>query len=114
MWAIRMVALAGRTYNDPPDENTPKAGDWLAQFDPDAMDGYGFARWSDQVGDALSFATPPEAFALYRSQSTVRPLRDDGRPNRPLTAYTITVEKLIDDPAEEPPHPHDLADRQAP
>ena len=33
-----------------------------------------------------------EAFELYRKISVKQPLRADGKPNRPLTAYTVNFE----------------------
>jgi hypothetical protein len=35
------------------------------------------------------FAGVHEAMTYYRQRSTTHPERDDGLPNRPLTAYTI-------------------------
>ena len=35
-----------------------------------------------------------EALALYRTQSVRCPLRDDGKPNRPLTAFTVCLEHV--------------------
>ena len=33
-----------------------------------------------------------EAFELYRKISVKQPLRADGKPNRPLTAFTVSFE----------------------
>jgi hypothetical protein len=75
-------------------------GKYLAAFDPDAMDGYGAVAWTADRSAALRFADFAEAYETWRRRSTVRPLRPDGQPNRPLTAYTVTFETLSGD---EPP-----------
>lgn len=69
------------------------AGMYLKSYDPDAMDGYGLATWTTDKGEALTFTGSKAAMKFWRQQSTVRPLRDDGHPNRPLTAYMITLEQ---------------------
>ena len=66
---------------------------WLQSFDVDAHDGRGAATWVDDRADAMRFDTAAEAFTAWRTQSRVRPLRADGEPNRPLTAFTIAVER---------------------
>ncbi len=33
----------------------------------------------------------PDAFELWRKPDPRRPLRPDGRPNRPLTAFTVEI-----------------------
>lgn len=82
---IRIVAAA-----------TGEAGDldglFLREYDPDAHDGRGVITGTRQREHALQFADPGAALACWRQTSKVRPLRPDGRPNRPLTAYTVEVQ----------------------
>lgn len=66
---------------------------WLAAADVDARGGRGSARLTLVASEALAFPSMQEAFAFWRQQSTRRPLRPDGRPNRPLTAYTVEFEE---------------------
>ena len=73
-------------------------GDFLAWFDADACDGFGTASWTDDPNRALLFATHEEAAVFWRTQSTVRPIRADGQPNRPLSAYTVSVEEIPEKP----------------
>ena len=40
----------------------------------------------------MKFADMSEAFECWKRQSTVCPLRADGKPNRPLTAFSITFD----------------------
>lgn len=73
-----------------------KAGMFLAHFDPDENDGFGCARWTAHQHEAKVFPDLLAAFAEWKRESTVRPLRDDGKPNRPLSAYTVTFTKEED------------------
>lgn len=52
--------------------------------------------------NALRFADAKSALEAGRRSSTVTPLRPDGKPNRPLTVFTWSVEEIPDDvPADE-------------
>lgn len=100
-YGIRFVAHAWLGM-PPPWRDEIHAGAWLAHFDLDARDGIGEVTWTMNSEDALAFPTPGVALAAYRSTSKVRPLRDDGQPNRPLTAFTVSVEALPDAPQINP------------
>jgi hypothetical protein len=67
---------------------------WLKRFDPDAHNGRGLVEWTGDLGQALTFADLIEARDYYLQQSKVTPIRADGRPNRPLTSYTIVLERI--------------------
>jgi hypothetical protein len=41
--------------------------------------------------DAMAFDDVKTALEYWQRQSTVVPRRTDGRPNRPLTAYTVEM-----------------------
>lgn len=64
-------------------------GYYLVRYDPDGMEGFGLAEWSPDIAKALHFPTAVDVIQCWRQRSTVRPARDDGKPNRPLTAYSI-------------------------
>jgi hypothetical protein len=66
-------------------------GCYLADYNPEGNDGHGRASWTSDAGRALTFATGAEAAARYRAVPRNRPLRPDGRPNRPLTMFTIVL-----------------------
>lgn len=86
-YALRVLALAdGRPFE--------LAGGYLRAFDVDANGGRGSADLTADPSLALTWPTPIEAFAAWKSTSTVRPIRPDGKPNRPLTAYTVEVVDL--------------------
>lgn len=80
---IRIEADAAGLY--------PQAGEYLVAYDPDGMAGFGAMRTDPDVRRAKVFATAAEAIQTWRQQSTVMPYRDDGEPNRPLTAFTISI-----------------------
>ena len=67
---------------------------YLVAFDFDAMQGRGYGIFTDELELAMRFKTLRDAMEFWRTQSTVNPLRPDGKPNRPLTASTISVFKI--------------------
>lgn len=66
-------------------------GCYLADYDPEGNDGHGVASWTSDPDRALTFATGAEAAACCRAVPRNRPLRPDGRPNRPLMMFTIML-----------------------
>jgi hypothetical protein len=73
--------------------------EYLASFDPDVREPgvdypTGYAEWTSVPGEAMTFPTHAEALIFWKTQSTATPLRPDGKPNRPLTAFSISVERL--------------------
>jgi hypothetical protein len=77
-----------------------RTGLWLKAFDNEARDGRGSASFTDDPREALRFPDLEAAFEAWKSQSRTQPLRPDGRPNRPLTAYSVTFDTIADEPAD--------------
>lgn len=73
---------------------TIEKGDYLEWSDPDAAGGLGDERWTSDLAKAKRFPTWDAAMECWKAQSKVAPVRPDGLPNRPLTAWSVTVEKL--------------------
>lgn len=70
----------------------PHAGRYLLSFDPDHDDGRGSVESTDDPTEALRFPNALTAWEEWKRASTVHPVRlTDGKPNRPMTAFTITV-----------------------
>lgn len=69
-------------------------GQWLKSFDPDSFGGRGDAGWTSDPTKAIRFADLDEASEFWRKQSTVKPRREDGQPNRPLTAFNVTFDTV--------------------
>ena len=67
---------------------------WLATWNVDALDGRGDVVVTPEEAGAATFPDVGAAWRAWGQQSRVRPLRPDGRPNRPLTAYTIEIEPV--------------------
>ena len=67
---------------------------WVRDCDVDARDGRGTFSFTTTLAEAKHFTSFTDAFNYWRRQSIVRPLRDDGKPNRPLTAFTIEPQLL--------------------
>jgi hypothetical protein len=72
----------------------PIAGQYLKAFDFDAHDGRGLGDFTDDRREAKRFPSLEVAMAYWRTTSRTRPIRADGRPNRPLTASNVTFEEV--------------------
>lgn len=75
-------------------DGTITIGDYLEWSDPNAKFGLGDDRWTPDVAKAKRFPTRDAAMECWRAQSTLVPMRSDGKPNRPMTAYSVTVEEV--------------------
>jgi hypothetical protein len=67
------------------------SGQYVKAFDPDAYDGLGAVDFTADPARAKRFANHADAWEFWRTQSKVKPLREDGRPNRPLTSTTVQM-----------------------
>jgi hypothetical protein len=72
-------------------------GQYLKSMDFEAHDGRGEAGFTEHLAEALRFADKGAALAFWKTQSKVRPMRPDGKPNRPLTASTVEIIELTKD-----------------
>lgn len=84
---IRCLGLAGEA--DYPGDNP--TGLYLENFDPEAGHGWGAAAFTSNLKDALVFPDFKAAWELIGTRPKKRPTRPDGRPNRPLTAFTLEI-----------------------
>jgi hypothetical protein len=87
-YVIRAIAFA----NGAP---CPHAGQWLAHFDVDALNGQGWGEFTDKILNAKKFNTFEQAMEFWGRQSKVQPWRPDGMPNKPLTALTAVIERFV-------------------
>jgi len=69
-------------------------GDYLEWSDPNAKFGLGDDRWTADIARAKRFPTFTAAMECWKAQSTLVPMRPDGKANRPMTAYSVTVEEV--------------------
>lgn len=64
---------------------------WVQDCDVDVRSGYGHIQITVNPAAAKRFPDVEAALEFWGRPSTVRPQRDDGKPNRPLTAYTVEL-----------------------
>ena len=69
-------------------------GQFLHSFIFDAEGGNGYGVFTHDPAEAKRFAHAGEAFQFWNTQSTVKPLRADGKPNKPLSASTVEIVTL--------------------
>ncbi len=69
-------------------------GEYLRSFDPEAHDGRGDATFTSDIRQAMVFPDAVAAIKCWQTQPKTRPLRDDGRPNRPLTSFSASFENV--------------------
>lgn len=69
-------------------------GLYLQDYDLDAFDGRGTATWTPYPTRALTWPSAADAMKAWRTVSTTRPVREDGQPNRPLTAFHVEITSL--------------------
>lgn len=73
-------------------------GQYLVSFHFDTADGKGFGKFTADEKKAKRFRDMAEAMEFWKTQSKVRPVRQDGEPNRPLTASSVEIVKLPEEP----------------
>lgn len=90
MRVIRVLKVVGQIKGGVPQAGHPE-GQFVRQCDVEARGGLGEVQLTPRVEDAMHFADADEAMRYYNRRSKVKPLRSDGKPNCPLTAFTIEV-----------------------
>ena len=73
---------------------------YLKTYDPEAHEGMGLIEFTGDVHEAMKFVSAVEALRCLRQVPNNRPIRSDGKPNRPLTAYTVQI-LAVDFPPKE-------------
>lgn len=73
---------------------------WLKRYDPDWNEGRGAIETTADPKQAMTFPNALAALDEWKRASTELPLRLDGKPNRPLSAYTASPA-----PLDRPPYP---------
>lgn len=65
---------------------------WVREMNFEYQNGRGQLLETRDASEAKRFKSNGDAMQFWKTQSTRRPLRPDGEPNRPLTAYTVSIE----------------------
>jgi hypothetical protein len=89
---MKIVAPAGIMQNTT--DIKSMVDKFVESFDPDANSGRGELKVTALRHKALTFPDPAVAMMFWKTQSRVQPVRLDGKPNRPLTAWTVSIEPL--------------------
>lgn len=87
-YVIQIVYLGG---SQGPQEPSQHDGQYVYRFDPDAHGGRGQVWTTPEPSNAAQFDSQEHAVMFYRQVSAAKPKRPDGKPNRPLTAFTVTI-----------------------
>ena len=74
----------------------PMKGQYVETFDHDAYNGQGYGTFTEDASSAMSFNSFSDAFEFWNMVSTVKPVREDGKPNKPMTAMSVAI-KTVDD-----------------
>lgn len=80
-YVIQLIGLATGVPN--PDEGT-----YVVEYDPAAFAGRGDIRTTPDKDRARRFTDAGAAAEYWRQSAGIRP---DGKPNRPLTAWTVEI-----------------------
>ncbi len=73
----------------------PEDGQYIKEFHPDTDElGLGTVVTTADISKAKSFSSTEEARQFWNQQSKRVPFRPDGRPNKPLTAFTIQIARF--------------------
>jgi hypothetical protein len=72
-------------------EKSEHDGRFLSRFNPDAHRGMGQVWTVSGPREARQFDSGAQAVEFYKQTSKVKPVREDGEPNRPLTAFTVSI-----------------------
>lgn len=77
------------------------AGQYVKTFDHDAYNGLGYGEFTDDPEQAMKFNSNADAISFWNKASTVKPLRADGKPNKPMTSMSVLLEKFNPETAKE-------------
>lgn len=85
---IQCLGLIGRVMIP---ESANPAGLYLKAADFEFRDGRGHAEWTGKIEDAQVFPDVARALEFWKTSPKARPTRPDGKPNRPLTAFSVEL-----------------------
>jgi hypothetical protein len=86
-----IMVIHGTDYDsyDPPK--------FLKRYDLEFAKGFGMAELTNNRAEAMRFDDLDALLNTWKQIPESRPLREDGRPNRPLTAYAVSPETVDDE-----------------
>ena len=69
-------------------------GAFLKSYDLEANDGIGFVEFTSIEAEAMRFDDILAFFAVLKSSPDCKPLREDGKPKRPLTSTNWNIQTV--------------------
>jgi hypothetical protein len=66
-------------------------GQWVKSYTPDGHGGRGDLLLTENKHEAKVYANAAAAMEEWRRVSSTHPTRPDGKPNRPMTAFTVEI-----------------------
>lgn len=91
MYVIKILGFANGA-------ECPHAGAYLKSFDHEADNGRGYGEFTPELANAMRFSGKNDALLFYLKVPRCKPKREDGKPNRPLTAATVEILHADADP----------------
>src|SRR5215468_8311401 len=88
---LKLTAPDGKFVIECFDLGSHQSQGYVSAFDPEFADGRGGITFSSHRSKALRWRDFLEACDAWRTQSKKKPVREDGKPNRPMTAYSIQI-----------------------
>jgi hypothetical protein len=88
---IVLAGVAGTILNP---TDVAELAAYLESYDPEYAGGLGDCAWTADRAKAKRFPDMAAALEEWRRQPVSRPTRADGKPNRPLTAFSVTFETV--------------------
>lgn len=81
-------------HGGPLGQTLPGDGQYLKHMDFEAFNGQGQITLTPNLDEAKKFGSFVEAWEYWRTVPKCKPIRDDLRPNRPLTAANWEFKQL--------------------
>lgn len=75
-------------------QHCPHEGQYVSHFDHEAWNGRGFGEFTSDPKMAKKFNSIIDAIEFCRLVPKNRRFREDGKPNRPMTAMNVEFEKM--------------------
>jgi hypothetical protein len=73
---------------------TGAEGKYVKEYTPSGFGGRGDLVVTDEIADAKLYPDLVAAWEEYKRVSDTHPWRSDGKPNRPLTAFTVSMQNV--------------------
>ena len=74
-------------------DRTAHDGHYVQEYVPN-FDRHGYLVSTSRLESAKRYRDHAAAFEAWRAINGQHPVRDDGKPNRPLTAFTVQMESV--------------------